>query len=55
MNTTPAPQTTTTPPKPEPSTHGWLCPNHPFGHRFHTPPFPNNRTRCGNCGASPTE
>lgn len=34
-------------------TTGWLCPNHPFGHRFHTPPWPNDQRRCANCGALP--
>lgn len=35
--------------------NAWLCPNHPFGHRWINPPFPNHETRCENCGITPKE
>ncbi|MFI5867171.1 hypothetical protein [Streptomyces sp. NPDC051546] len=39
-----------------PDTTGWLCPNHPFGHRFATPAWPAiQQRRCENCGALPDE
>ncbi|MER5843265.1 hypothetical protein ABT099_23795 [Streptomyces prasinus] len=32
---------------------GWLCLNHPFGHRWINRPFPNQGTHCENCGITP--
>lgn len=32
---------------------GWLCLNHPFGHRWINRPFPNHGTHCENCGITP--
>ncbi|HLT09647.1 MAG TPA: hypothetical protein VK028_02420 [Micromonosporaceae bacterium] len=34
---------------------GWLCLNHPFGHRWINRPFPNQGAHCEHCGITPKD